>query len=259
MIRHRLILAIICIVTACMASGPAGAATYYVSTTGSDSGSGSQDAPWATLQQAADTVQPGDTVIVEAGQYAGFRATTTGASGSVITFTAEDDALVTINSLGTDNERDLVELAGSGISHWTIEGFNILASDWFGLSVYGESDGKADTITLRDITVLGSNRSGMYLEFTDNGLVEDCVVGENGYNGIHFKADGDDAVIRDNILYNNHGGIQVNGAEDFGGDGMMSGAAISTNLLFGNNYDDTGGAIGLDGVTASTIDVFYPH
>ena len=47
-------------------------ATYHVSTAGSDSNTGSIDAPWATLQRAADVVDPGDTVLVNAGTYSGF-------------------------------------------------------------------------------------------------------------------------------------------------------------------------------------------
>src|SRR5438874_819104 len=48
------------------------AATYHVANSGNDSHAGSQDAPWQTLQKAASTVRPGDTVIVHPGTYAGF-------------------------------------------------------------------------------------------------------------------------------------------------------------------------------------------
>src|SRR3954467_4293563 len=47
---------------------------YSVSTTGSDSNNGSADAPWRTLQKAADTVKAGDVVTVNAGNYEGFSA-----------------------------------------------------------------------------------------------------------------------------------------------------------------------------------------
>jgi len=43
--------------------------TYWVATDGDDSGSGSQDDPWATLQHAADSVAPGATVYVREGTY----------------------------------------------------------------------------------------------------------------------------------------------------------------------------------------------
>lgn len=45
------------------------AATYYVSPSGIDSNNGSQSAPFQTIQQAANIVNPGDTVVVEDGVY----------------------------------------------------------------------------------------------------------------------------------------------------------------------------------------------
>ncbi len=45
------------------------AATYYVSTSGSDSNPGTQSQPWKTIQKAANTVAAGDTVTVDAGTY----------------------------------------------------------------------------------------------------------------------------------------------------------------------------------------------
>jgi hypothetical protein len=47
-------------------------ATFYVAPGGSDSAGGSADHPCQTLQKAANVVNPGDTVIVRAGNYIGF-------------------------------------------------------------------------------------------------------------------------------------------------------------------------------------------
>jgi hypothetical protein len=44
-------------------------ATYYVAAPGSDTNSGTQSAPFGTIQKAADTVNPGDTVLVADGTY----------------------------------------------------------------------------------------------------------------------------------------------------------------------------------------------
>ena len=46
--------------------------TYFVATTGSDSNPGSSSAPFATLQHSMVALHPGDTLDVEAGNYAGF-------------------------------------------------------------------------------------------------------------------------------------------------------------------------------------------
>ena len=42
---------------------------FYVSTDGSDADDGTQNAPFATIQKAADTANAGDTVKVAAGIY----------------------------------------------------------------------------------------------------------------------------------------------------------------------------------------------
>jgi hypothetical protein len=43
--------------------------TYYISPSGSDSNSGSQSSPFKSIQQAANIVNPGDTVMVQSGTY----------------------------------------------------------------------------------------------------------------------------------------------------------------------------------------------
>ena len=43
--------------------------TYFVAPDGSDSGPGSADRPWATINHAAETAVAGDTVVVRGGQY----------------------------------------------------------------------------------------------------------------------------------------------------------------------------------------------
>ena len=78
-------------------------AEYFVSTTGLDSNVGSLAAPWRTIQKAANTVAPGDTVSILAGTYAervaisGKRAT----AGQPIVFrTLPGDAMAAIDQTG---------------------------------------------------------------------------------------------------------------------------------------------------------------
>jgi len=60
-----LILVFVCVSGAFGQSG----SSFYVSTTGDDSNSGSQAVPWRTVQHAADTVRAGSTVNVRGGVY----------------------------------------------------------------------------------------------------------------------------------------------------------------------------------------------
>lgn len=61
--------------------------TYYVATSGADTGDGSSDAPWRSIQHAADQVNVGDTVLVAGGVYhEKVRLRATGATHAPITF-----------------------------------------------------------------------------------------------------------------------------------------------------------------------------
>jgi hypothetical protein len=51
------------------AAAGADGVTYYVATNGSDENPGAFAMPWRTLQHAAETVRPGDTVLVRGGTY----------------------------------------------------------------------------------------------------------------------------------------------------------------------------------------------
>ncbi|MBN1672293.1 MAG: DUF1565 domain-containing protein [Kiritimatiellae bacterium] len=53
----------------CGVAMSAGAATYFVVPGGNDADPGTESQPWRTLQKAADSVQPGDTVRIRAGDY----------------------------------------------------------------------------------------------------------------------------------------------------------------------------------------------
>ena len=64
--------------------GQAFAATYYVSPSGNDSSSGSVNAPFRSIQKAADIVNPGDTVIVKNGVY-----TDTNGDGMIVNLNRE--------------------------------------------------------------------------------------------------------------------------------------------------------------------------
>jgi hypothetical protein len=73
-------------------STAAHAATYYVSTSGNDTNPGSLSQPWRTIQKAADSVNPGDTVLVNDGVY------TTAGSGTAC---GSDPAVVCVARGGT--------------------------------------------------------------------------------------------------------------------------------------------------------------
>src|ERR1700752_3881393 len=87
------------------------AAVYHVGPGGKDTSGGSATAPWATLQQAAGKVGPGDTVMVHKGTYAGFDLRTAGTKDKPITFKAEEGVVVNARNPRTP---DGINIEGAG-------------------------------------------------------------------------------------------------------------------------------------------------
>jgi pectin methylesterase-like acyl-CoA thioesterase len=99
-------------------AGPA-ATTFFVAQDGSDGNSGSAAAPWRTLQHAVDTAEPGDTIEVRAGTYAGARIERSGTAQAWLTLRAASGQAVIIDRPGPDNRHgsnlELETWAGDGV------------------------------------------------------------------------------------------------------------------------------------------------
>lgn len=99
--------------------------TYYVATTGDDSGPGTPERPWKTIQHAAETMQPGDTVLIRGGTY---RECVQPARGG-----AAEDARITYRAF--PGERPIIK-GSERITGWRDEGRNVwkveIPDDLFG-------------------------------------------------------------------------------------------------------------------------------
>lgn len=76
---------------------------YFVSLTGNDANPGTLNKPWRTIQKAADTVQPGNTVYIRGGVYnesSRIKLRTSGTDGNYITFSNYPGETVTIDGAG---------------------------------------------------------------------------------------------------------------------------------------------------------------
>ena len=110
-----------------VAAGSARAAEYYVATTGSDSNAGTMDAPWATLQKAANTAAAGDTVWIRGGTY---KITTPASSSAGVNFTKSGTSDTNrIKYWAYPGEVPVIDFSGMVISTtgYTI-GFNVSGS-----------------------------------------------------------------------------------------------------------------------------------
>lgn len=155
----------------------------WVASGGLDDNPGDRARPWATLQHAADSVRPGDTVCVAAGTYPideELELTASGSAGAPITFT----------TLGED-----VTLRGGvsfarGVSHLRLHGFTVTGFRVWGVTIHGDSE----DILLSGLTVRGGE-AGIHLTVGASGetphygpvkniTIEDCVVSGSEYTAV---------------------------------------------------------------------------
>ena len=119
------------------ATGPV-TCTYYVAPGGSDDAPGTEAQPWATFQQAADVVQPGDTVCFRGGTYSAEEThlTRSGTAESSITFIAYPGESPILD--GGGNAAELLIL-DQGTSYLHISGLALRNFTIWGMELSGEN------------------------------------------------------------------------------------------------------------------------
>ncbi|TAL57674.1 MAG: DUF1565 domain-containing protein, partial [Bacteroidetes bacterium] len=229
------------------------AGTYYVATTGNDANPGTQGQPFATIQKAANVVNPGDTVIVKDGTYvdtyidawdAIVRVTRAGTAGNYITFRSE-------NPLGAkmDGQSNTIMAAWYlEAGYIRIEGFEMYGTKGGGITGYS-SHVQVVGNHFHDIgryctnTVLG--RTGIYVETQSDWTIEKNIFHDIGRfdateqgctqtahlfndHGLYISSV-DNITIANNIFYNIYRGWPI---QFYDG---SAGATVSANVNILNN------------------------
>ncbi len=222
------------------------AATYYVATNGNDADPGTLAQPWKTLQHAADRVAPGDTVEVRAGDFAGASFATSGTATRQIVVEAYAGESPSITA---DNPKTPDGINLEGASYMTLKGFTINGRTRAGIRAV-----KCQHVTIRDNRMDRNGKWGILTGFCDDLLIDHNVASRSiRQHGIYVSNSGDRPVIRRNLAWGNSAnGIHMNGDASYGGDGIISGALVEANVVYGNGA--TGGSgINCDGVQNSLI------
>ncbi len=213
---------------------------------------------YSTIQAAVDAAVPGDTVLVFAGSYAGFRIEHSGTSAAPITVRAAAGVQLTSPESLTHN---FIRIQNS--SYWTIEGFHLTGSgtpqpydyDYACIAARGATSGTPmHGLVLRANEVSGCSPSAMYLSQTEGLLLEDNFIHHNvleqqngNGNGVYLANAGtDNVVVRHNRFIANAGsGIHFNGdASVTGADGLQKGHLFDRNLV----ADNGGNGFNMDGI-----------
>jgi parallel beta-helix repeat protein len=228
--------------------GTAFADTFYVAPPpgGNDANPGTLGSPWATLQHAADVIQPGDTVLVRAGSYAGAQFTTSGTAALPIVvqaFPGEEVEIVADNPSTPDG----INLEGA--SYMTVAGFRVDGRTRAGIRAV-----LCEHVTIRDNRTDANGRWGIFTGFCDDLLIEGNVT-TNSFDehGIYVSNSGDRPMIRGNLIFgNNANGIHMNGDVSQGGDGVIRDAVVENNVIYDNGVAG-GSGINCDGVQDSIL------
>ena len=238
-------------------SGAASAATYPVAPEGDDAADGSEGAPWATLQHAADVVGPGDEVLVADGSYAGFALEASGDQGSPIAFRAVGEGAV-IDAPGPEEDTGIYLCATSWV---LIEGLHVVDMPGRGIAHRcATADEPSQGIYLLGNRVERSGLEGVYLSQAAASLVEGNVIRDPGTtgdvrsHGLYLANAGSDrTTIRGNDISganaDESNGIHANGDLSVGGDGLIQSLVIEGNVL----HDNAQNGINLDGVQGSIV------
>ena len=220
--------------------------TKWVSNDGSDvNGDGTEANPWKSLQFAADSVGPGDYVIVKPGNYWGMNMTTDGKADARITFHAMPG--VFIDEPNPENQLDGINLEGA--DYVTIEGFSVADMPRAGLRSVNN-----DGVILRGNHSDHNTMWGILTGWSENIIVENNVVSRSQVeHGIYISNSADGAIIRNNIVWgNNDSGIQFNADRYLPGDGVHSNNLVEGNVIYDNGVGG-GAALNFDGVQDSIV------
>jgi len=142
---------------------------FYISTSGDDADPGAATQPWRTLQHAADTLEPGQTVYVHAGTYQeSVTLTRSGAPTRPITFAAAPGETVLLDGKDRALDSGFQSDPNQPISDIVISGFTIQNFANFGVVFWSVND----RILLTDLIVRENGAAGIRLSNSDGSRVQ---------------------------------------------------------------------------------------
>ncbi|NOH10987.1 MAG: right-handed parallel beta-helix repeat-containing protein [Chloroflexi bacterium] len=211
-------------------------ATYYVAPDGSNDNPGTIEAPWESIQYAADNASPGDLIFVRGGVY-----------NEIIEFSRSGTSSAPIVFRNYPDEQPLIVSPD-----WS--GFVFVGVEWIVVDGFALTDMTNDGIFISDAhnievnncEVYGSGNIGIHIVTYEgpatNNTVRNCSVYDNGGEGIYLDVKADSpAVVEDNIVENNlvfnnaYEGIQ--NTHESGAEPKPSGTLIRNNYIYNNGPD----------------------
>lgn len=188
-----------------------GDATRFVSTTGNDANTGSQDKPWLTIARGLRDARPGTTLVLAGGAYVGPLTTTqAGTRDAPIVIRSAPGQRAELRAAGQDRA---IEVA-SGSAFVVFDAIDFTgATGASSTNIY--VSGSAHDITFRSCEVSGSQRQGFFSERTTRAVqVVGCSFHDNGGAGPdnldhNLYVEGEDHLIVNNIIASARNGYGI--------------------------------------------------
>jgi hypothetical protein len=200
---------------------------HYVAKAGSDDSPGTAQAPWRTIQKAADTVQAGDTVYIRGGTYnERVLLKASGSSGAYITFASYPGESVILDGTGialAQNRNALFDT--NGRSYIVIDQIRIIHSDYFGIGDMAGETNNGHDIIVRNCSTYDTGSSGIAFFWGSRITVSNNVVEYSNTNG-----------AQEAISLHGIQGFTINGNEVF--DGLKEGIDAKGGSSNGKIYDN---------------------
>jgi hypothetical protein len=216
--------------------------THYVAPDGSDDNPGTDEAPWQTVQHAADTAGPGDTVCIHAGTYsAGEEGVTFSLSGTAdapITFAAAPGEVATVQGgLILPQGTSYVRLIGFAVQEFPVWGIELSGDNHHILLSHLDVAGGEASVRLTYGETEGSAEEGPVSDV----VLEDSVLHDCGYESVDCTPGPCDRLTFRRLEI--YGAGAAPGAE-YGGDGLS--VARGQDILVEDSYIHDNGGDGID-------------
>lgn len=228
------------------------ATTYYVSTTGSDSASGTLDRPFASIERADALAGPGDTILVRGGVYtlsSDVDLRSDGTSGNPITIRSYPGEHAILDGSRLPQGEHVVDMQDASWNH--IVGLEIRGGPEGGLIMRGDShdnvieqldvhhNGGGSEWDGKGISLYGSGGNNLLL---NNDSHDNRDLHGDNADGFQISSTGAGNVLRGNRAWgNSDDGFDLFNVQN----GTQAGAVrLEGNWAFDNGFDAAGNPLG---------------
>jgi hypothetical protein len=164
--------------------GEAQGATFYVATNGNDSNSGTQNAPWRTVQKAANTLGAGQTALIRGGTYSekGIAFRNSGYSGGPITLKAYPGERPVIDGGYTTSSGLIPVFRFDARDYITLDGLVITRGSGANVNIANDAPARGITIENSELTnfVTDDNSASIWI---GTGGADEIVIRNNVIRG----------------------------------------------------------------------------